>query len=499
MRPAAFPGVQAEAHFAELLRWFAGAAVIAIVFGLLGLYPLAFAGLVVYACLVACRSTRAACVAVALLSPIMAVGSLDVGFNMIPLYPVVLVGLLGALWRREYRAVRVRPPDVALGLFALMAVLITVATFGTAPEGGVLGATGVNGPTLRPVAQLGLLMTMFGVYALFRMGAQEPAVYRSSLRALAASFCVVAAYGAYQVVARLGDLPYAYVNDRRETVDLPQGQTYIRISSTLTEASPLAAFTICILLLSMAALLAGRGKGATWRERRRPLLLSLAAVAIIVATMSKAAMLAVLLAAPLLLTARAIHVRLRTVIPVGVGFALLILGVVALRYPDFLTSPGLAFDSERFVRVGYWLAAVDMSAAHPFGVGTGNFAFFYPDYAEITPSYEYYSRITDAHSWFLEAFAETGILGGSAFLAFVLTLVVSGLRTGRSTVADWGPSLTALTVAFVVFSLMHLTYSVFYYPYEWVVAGLIVARVAAGAQVTEASVDSTARLRTSAE
>lgn len=65
-------------------------------------------------------------------------------------------------------------------------------------------------------------------------------------------------------------------------------------------------------------------------------------------------------------------------------------------------------------------------------------------------------------------------------VAFVLTLVGSGLSAGRRSAPDeWGPSLTALSVAVVVFSLMHLTYSVFYYPFEWVVAGLLAGRAAA--------------------
>jgi O-antigen ligase len=145
-----------------------------------------------------------------------------------------------------------------------------------------------------------------------------------------------------------------------------------------------------------------------------------------------------------------------------------------------MTAPADAIASERYVRVGYWLTAIDVSAAHPLGVGTGNFAFYYPHYASISPEYEFYARITDAHNWFLEAYAETGILGGSAFLAFTLTLVAAGISAGRRMATDeWGPSLTALTVAFVIFCLMHLTYSFFYYPFEWVVAGLIAARVAA--------------------
>ena len=475
-----FPGAADEAGFKELVAWLAAAAVIAIGAGLLGVYELAFAGLVAVACVGAWRSTRAACVAVAALSPIMAVGALDVGFNLVPVYPVVCVGLLGVIWRGEHRLRRLVAPDAMLAIFAAMAVLITAATLGTAPSGNVVGAAGVNGPELRPIAQLGALTLMCGVYALFRIGALEMTTYRSSLRALAASFCIVATYGAYQVLARLADLPYAYLNDRRLYADLPLTETYVRINSTLTEASPLSAFTIVILLLCAAALLASAQADGPAIDRRRVAFLAVAAVGIIVAAMSKAAILALALAAPLLLTARALRFSRRYVIAGTIAAATIGAGIVAVRYPNLVTAPADAIASERYVRVGYWLAAIDISAAHPLGVGTGNFAFYYPHYASISPDYEFYARITDAHNWFLEAYAETGIVGGSAFLAFTLTLIASGLSVGRRMATDeWGPSVTALTVAFVIFCLMHLTYSVFYYPFEWVVAGLIAARVAA--------------------
>lgn len=475
-----FPGTADEPRFAELVVWLLTAGLVAIAAGLLGIYALAFVGLVAVACVAAWRSTRAACVAVAALSPIMAVGSLDVGFSLVPVYPVVCTGLLGAVRRREYRLKGLVAPDVMLGIFVAMAVVITGATLGTAPRGNVVGAAGVNGPELRPIAQLAALVLMCGVYALFRIGANELTTYRSALRALAASFCVVAAYGTYQVLARLADLPYGYVNDRRLFADLPTGEAYIRINSTLTEASPLSAFTILILLLCVAALLAPRRAEGTAIDRRLVTVLAAVAVGILIAAMSKAAVLALVLAAPLLLTARALQVNRRYVIAGTIVAATIGVGIVALRYPNLMSAPGDAIDSERYVRVGYWLAAIDVAAAHPLGVGAGNLAFYYPHYASISPDYEFYARITDAHNWFLEAYAETGIVGGSAFLAFTVTLVATGLATGRRAATDdWGPSVTALTVAFVVFCLMHMTYSVFYYPFEWVVAGLIAARVAA--------------------
>jgi O-antigen ligase len=86
--------------------------------------------------------------------------------------------------------------------------------------------------------------------------------------------------------------------------------------------------------------------------------------------------------------------------------------------------------------------------------------------------------VADAHSTLLDALAETGFLGGALFLMFPLTLVVLGVRRSRRLAGPERALLAALTTAYAAGTLMHLTYSYAYFPFEWVLAGCVGAMVA---------------------
>jgi O-antigen ligase len=84
-------------------------------------------------------------------------------------------------------------------------------------------------------------------------------------------------------------------------------------------------------------------------------------------------------------------------------------------------------------RMANWQAAWSMAMDHPLvGIGPGNYSFVYPDYyigmwAEILPH---------AHNLYLNMFAEAGILGLVAFLAFTITpfvVLTKGLRLSGAT------------------------------------------------------------------
>jgi O-antigen ligase len=134
---------------------------------------------------------------------------------------------------------------------------------------------------------------------------------------------------------------------------------------------------------------------------------------------------------------------------------------------------GPAIDSETYIRVGYWIAAIQTAAHHPLGVGVGNFPFYYPQFAPLSVKYEYFSRIADAHNLFLEAAAETGIVGGLLFLGFVVGLLGRGVRLAAKAEPALRAVFLGLAAAYATGALMHLTYSYFYYPFEWVLAGLL--------------------------
>ena len=442
--------------------------------GLVGAYTYVFVGLAVPTCVVAFRDSRFACVMVAITSPLVAVGAVRIGFHLVPCYPVIVAGLAGATRRREWHGLAWRLTDGLAVAFGLVALTVSAATLGTTPKVDIPGAVGVNGRMLRSPAQLAALLLMLGLYALLRMSIRDRESLRAVARALLAAWVAVALYAAYQFIARSAMLPYAYLNDRRTLSELPIGRMSVRINGTLPEASPLAAFSFAAIACGVATLLRGQS-GARLMRPRAASVLTLAGFGILLASLSKAALVSAVLVLPALIT------RGRTWSTKGrVAATLMVAGVCGIVAVGLaLRSPGIQLssvvNSELYVREGYWLAALHIGAAHPFGVGVGNYTFYYPLYAPVSTSYEFLNGITDAHSWYLEAFAETGVVGGLLFLAFTLSVAISGLGISQRRSRPGDELVLAFGVAWTACALMHTTYSYFYYPFEWVFAGIVCA------------------------
>jgi hypothetical protein len=466
----------ALAGWTDLIKLVAVLVAVGVVTAGIGVYPLGFLVMIAPLGLLAFRNSRVACVLVAMLSPFVSISAVDVGFHFLPVYVLIACGVAGALLRREWRGVQLHPVDFALAGFAVLAIIISTATFGTAPSSTVLGATGVNSPGLRSPAQLAALLLMMGLYVLFRLGIREREAIAAPVRGLLVTFVFAAAYGLYQGLARSLGLPFGYVNERRSIDEaLPQGGGHapIRINSTLPEASPFASFAFIALVVGAAVLLVRDVK-----FMRRPAAIGLTALALVIllVTLSKAAILAALITLPLLLTLRrrsvsAVRFRL-LVAAAGAALLLLTLGAIALRTPDALSNPTNLAAGERYVRVGYWETSLNIAAAHPLGVGVGNYTFYYPRYAPLSAKYEYFPVVADSHSWYLEALAETGVLGGICFALFAFSLPIAVLRRSEQD-GEQRHIIRALAVAWLAVALMHLTYSYFYYPFEWVLAGLV--------------------------
>jgi O-antigen ligase len=101
-------------------------------------------------------------------------------------------------------------------------------------------------------------------------------------------------------------------------------------------------------------------------------------------------------------------------------------------------------------RISYWRAARHIGAAHPLG-GTGA-GSFHVDYTSLPPGH-------DAHSLYLQAFAELGVVGLVLIVALVALPLAFALRRGLAAPAaglavfafaagvDWDWQLPAVTVA----------------------------------------------------
>jgi O-antigen ligase/tetratricopeptide (TPR) repeat protein len=126
---------------------------------------------------------------------------------------------------------------------------------------------------------------------------------------------------------------------------------------------------------------------------------------------------------------------------VGVAFVALPLRVRLLEM-----AQGEQMNSWMF-RWFTWKGAATMAATHPFnGTGIGTFEFIYPRAAETG-----FTRT--AHQAYLQFAAETGVIGGIAFLLFIASVLVLTWKRWRTAPAEQHPLVLALLVAVTGFAV----------------------------------------------
>jgi O-antigen ligase len=118
------------------------------------------------------------------------------------------------------------------------------------------------------------------------------------------------------------------------------------------------------------------------------------------------------------------------------------------------------------------LAAVEMWADHPLvGVGPDNFEIHYQTYSAAI-GIDQRPQARSAHNLYLESFAETGVLGATAFVA-VVWLSLSGAWRARARAAGRDALLyEGIAVALVAFLICAMTLHSAYARYEWIFLGL---------------------------
>jgi hypothetical protein len=459
-----------------LLELALAATAIGVLAGVAGLFPAAFVLGLAPLAYFACRSLAAGSVLIVLSSPLVSLGTVDVGFHLLPCYVFVAAALAGAIARGELRRLEVRVWDRLLLAFLLVAAVVSIANIGTVPRTTVVGAVGANGPQLRTLAQLAAIALMAALYLVLRTYLSSPGRFEVLVRAQIVATGFVALYAIYQVIGQQIDLPYTYVNTRREVSSLPPADTYLRPNSTLTEASPLAQYMLTSLFLGLAWLRSPPSRPA-WMSTRGARLLTLVAGFTVAASLSVAAWVSSALWAPLVIALARRERRRRFLVATASALVLALLVVL----PAVRGGGGSirdVIDSQSYVRQSYWIAGVRTAADHPFGVGVGNFPFYYPLDAPLSTDYEYTTSLTDAHNVFLDVAAETGIVGFLLWSGFFITLIVAALRhaiaAGRARVSASLPNIgVALSLSLAAGLTMHLTYSYAYYPFEWVLAGMV--------------------------
>lgn len=206
--------------------------------------------------------------------------------------------------------------------------------------------------------------------------------------------------------------------------------------------------------------------------------IALACVVGVVYTQSRAALIALLLAAIVVGVLRGVRLRVLAVIICGaIALGALVLPQALQERIGALSdvaNSGVASLQEGSLRgrTSENLAGLEMWADHPLiGVGPDNFEVHYQAYSAkigIDPRPEERS----AHNLYLESLAETGFLGTMAFLG-VLWLALAGAWRARSRLKGKDALLgEGLVVALGTFLICAVTLHSGYARYQWIFLGL---------------------------
>ena len=136
-------------------------------------------------------------------------------------------------------------------------------------------------------------------------------------------------------------------------------------------------------------------------------------------------------------------------------------------------------DKNATSRLTFWRAGMEMFSDYPvFGVGPGNFPTMY------ATQYSDTGKHWACHSIYIQALAESGVVGTAVFAALLILIVRLNWRTRKLVLDRLGPDGTrtfeyclaiGLDLALVGFLASGAFLSAFYYPHLWILLGLSVA------------------------
>ncbi len=137
----------------------------------------------------------------------------------------------------------------------------------------------------------------------------------------------------------------------------------------------------------------------------------------------------------------------------AVGAGMVLVGIVVLSVPLRVRLVGMMQGEQlnsTLFRWFTWKGTAKMAAAHSLnGTGLGTFEYICPQFTETG-----FTRA--AHQTYLQFAAETGVVGGAAFVWLMVSLIALTWKSLRGATAESRPLLLALLVAVVGFALHNL-------------------------------------------
>jgi O-antigen ligase len=213
------------------------------------------------------------------------------------------------------------------------------------------------------------------------------------------------------------------------------GDTADRATGTFDQPNPYAAFLNLALPLALCLLVFAKSWRVRWLAGGAAAIIGLASYF----ARSRGALLGVAVA---VIVVTLIRLRLDRIAALAGGVLALLFGVIwfARLLPQSLQTrigglvaidtasvcrPPDTANFSTLERLAQWAAGINMFLAHPIlGVGAGNYSVEYPRYSVICWQTVY----GHAHNFYINAAAETGVIGLVAFLALTVAMVFVGWR-----------------------------------------------------------------------
>ena len=237
-------------------------------------------------------------------------------------------------------------------------------------------------------------------------------------------------YGYIQAFFNIG--PEAFIRD-----------TSLRVYGTFGQPNPYAGYLNIPLSIALAVMLLG----SNWRTR----ILAGIATAVIggasYLTQSRGAQIALVVAVAFIVIVGMPRLR-KPITLLAIAMLCLMETFFAGWIPTYVLTPAFeklgliqisfltpnAQDYSTAERLAHWIAGIRMFLAHPLtGVGIGNYPDAYPQYYLSI----FVNSLGHAHNYYINIAAETGAIGLTAFLLFLMAIFVSSGSAFRAISQKW--------------------------------------------------------------
>jgi O-antigen ligase len=252
-----------------------------------------------------------------------------------------------------------------------------------------------------------------------------------------------------------------------------------RIQSTFIEPLYFANYLLIPLLLSFFFIL----KRIDPKKNIYFVIFFLVSLIAMILTISKGALLALAIIVFVILIFQIRSVFSKKNLPYLLSILLFVSLVGGIVYSSLSAKP----DIEKYYKKAYdivmgasiserqdaYVVAWEAFDKHPvIGIGVGNFGPYFSGYPINPPEFGW--PITN--NQYLEILSETGIVGFSTFMLFILSIFYYSVKAFRNTEDDFFKTvLLALNLAFLGVLIQYMTFSTLYIMHIWILIGLILA------------------------